>query len=144
EAAPGRVPTSGFYCITSIVFNGGAYTTASQVRQCQLVCPPPCPRHATSLTKTWFGPRGARWGIQRTPRIVQQTIMRCGIPISAHTKSRDPHMHSIDEAERVHYLLRDGSDMCLVCTRGCERHCDKLRALDIQVGERKKSGSGRI
>ena len=30
-------PSSAVQC----VFNGGPYTTASHVRQCQLVCPPP-------------------------------------------------------------------------------------------------------
>jgi len=43
-------PSSAVQC----VFNGGPYTTASQVRQCQLVCPPPpCPRQATCPTRTW-------------------------------------------------------------------------------------------
>jgi len=33
--------------VVQCVFSGGPYTTASQVRQCQLVCPPPWPRQAT-------------------------------------------------------------------------------------------------
>ena len=49
-------------------------------------------------------------------------------------------MHSFDEAERVHYLVRDGSDMGLVCKWGFEYHYDKLRALDIQVFERDTNG----
>ena len=32
-------------------FNGGPYTTAAQARQCQAVCPPPWPRHATCLVR---------------------------------------------------------------------------------------------
>ena len=57
-------------------------------------------------------------------------------------------MHSIDEAERVHYLVRDGSDIGLVCKWGSEHHYDKLRALDLQVlrakheRERKDLGVG--
>src|SRR5262249_54787031 len=42
-------PSSAVQC----VFSGGPYTTASHVRQCQLVCPPPpWPRHATCPTRT--------------------------------------------------------------------------------------------
>jgi hypothetical protein len=46
-------PSSAVQCVLS----GGPYTVASQVRQCQLVCPPPpCPRQATCPTRTWLGP----------------------------------------------------------------------------------------
>ena len=37
--------------------------SASQVRQCQVVCPPPpWPRQATCPTRTWLGPRGCPLG----------------------------------------------------------------------------------
>src|SRR6476469_2330629 len=53
-------PSSAVQC----VFNGGPYTTASQVRQCQLVWPPlPCPRQATCPTRTWLAPSGCLLGI---------------------------------------------------------------------------------
>ena len=35
-------PSSAEQC----VFIGGPYTVASHVRQVQVVCPPPCPRHS--------------------------------------------------------------------------------------------------
>jgi len=52
-------PSSAAQCVLS----GGPYTTASQVRQCQLVCPPPpWPRQATCPTRTEFGPSGWPFG----------------------------------------------------------------------------------
>jgi len=57
-------PSSAVQCVLS----GGPYTTASQVRQCQLVCPPPpWPRHATWPTRTWFAPSGWPFGHRSCP-----------------------------------------------------------------------------
>src|SRR6185295_18575433 len=46
-------PSSAVQC----AFNGGPHTTALQMRQCQVVWPPPCPSQATCPTRTRFGQR---------------------------------------------------------------------------------------
>ena len=58
------------------VLSGGPYTVWSQVRHVQVVCPPPCPRHAWWPTRTWFGPSGWPLGhrvggwVIHSPRVV--------------------------------------------------------------------------
>jgi len=60
------------------VFSGGPYTTASQVRQCQLVWPPaPWPRQATCPTRTWFGPRGWPLRHRRGGRVIHFPAVVC-------------------------------------------------------------------
>jgi hypothetical protein len=47
----------------TVLVQRGLYTTVSQVRQCQLRCPPPPrPRPATCRRGTWFAPSGCPLG----------------------------------------------------------------------------------
>jgi hypothetical protein len=60
------------------VLSGGPYTTASQFRQRQLMCPPPpCPRQATCPTRTWPGPSGCPIGHRDGGRVIHRPSVVC-------------------------------------------------------------------
>jgi len=75
--------------VVQCVFNGGPYTTASHVRQCQLVCPPPpCPRQTKCPTRTWFGPRVCPFGQRVGGWVIHFPAVLCTSSLSTTTSLR--------------------------------------------------------